>query len=733
MSKGINYIFPEIKGIIRTFYFPICIVTILNFVETRDYRFKHRIFVTTVLLYIILLFVPYVFNIGFESYTQDKVGTIGWFFSSNEISSIYGILIAFVIFSYNKVKNKSIYFLIVIFSLYTVLQIGTKVPAVACAVAIMAFITVNIIKYIKNKEKIIKKQILCGIVILLMFIPMLISSPVVKNYTIYKNFLINHRTESANSNFVKIASTEAELTRINLEDTNSNTEKSLTSEELATIIHSGREDKRIAVASVFDNTKIQNKLFGLGQVDIQHNGYYLVEIDYIDIFYNYGYIGFIVFILPLGLLFISIINVFKKHLFIKLISKEEICAGAVGMVNGMFLGALAGHTLVSPSVSIYVAIIIVELFRNTNEICEVGSESKLMQGKRFAVEKKKARKKSKVKTKKILLIIVVLLIMLVTITFGLIYSYLNNKLSKINYMDIGPVEITDGVAVNLDRYRNIVLLGVDGDIEADSFDTNRRTDCIIIVTLDKETSEVKLTSVYRDTYLEIPNYGYNKVNKAYYQGVANTLTTLNRNLDLNITEFVLVNFETVIHAVEAVGKIQLDVDSEEIKYINGYIDHINRITNGNAAHITKTGVQTVNGIQALAYCRIRYTEGWDYKRTERMREVLQKVFDKVKTLNVTETDRLADIMLPSITTNLSKTEILEFIPKVTQFRIDESKGWPYKTDGYVKKGEWFGPPITLESNVIELHRDLFNQQNYVPSDTVKRISQEIINETGYSK
>ena len=345
--------------------------------------------------------------------------------------------------------------------------------------------------------------------------------------------------------------------------------------------------------------------------------------------------------------------------------------------------------------------------------------------------KKGKRKKGKLKLfGKIVLVLVILLAILV----GSIYWFISNKLGKLQQVDIdeGDLGISDEVSDNLSGYRNIAIFGVDS--RDNELVKGTRSDCIILATIDEKTKEVKLTSVYRDTYLEITGRSLDKVTHAYaYGGAALSMSTLNTNLDLNIKEFVTVNFESVVDIVNAVGGVNIDITSSELKYINGYIDEINRVTNNNASHITKTGSQTLNGVQALAYGRIRYTAGGDYKRTERMRDVMMAVVNKAKKMSVTKLNSLADTLLPKVYTNMSAGEIIGLIPQLASYKITDSTGWPYNTKGATINGVWYGPPITLESNVKELHEKVYGQTNYEPSEKVKEISKKIVNKTGYSK
>lgn len=348
--------------------------------------------------------------------------------------------------------------------------------------------------------------------------------------------------------------------------------------------------------------------------------------------------------------------------------------------------------------------------------------------------KNKEKKSGLKKFGKVMLIILIILIILLGICVGVGFWYVQDKLNKVNYVDISSedVEITDGVDESLNGYRTIAIFGVDS--RSNELVSGTRSDCIILATINENTKEVKLTSVYRDTYLEITGRDLDKVTHAYaYGGAALAMSTLNTNLDLNITEFVTVNFESVVDIVNAVGGVSINITSDELKYINGYVDEINEVTGNSSIHVTTTGTQTLNGVQALAYGRIRYTSGGDYKRTERMRDIMMAVVEKAKKMSVSKLNSLADTILPKIYTNISSSEIISLIPQLATYTITDSTGWPYNTKGATINGVWYGPPITLESNVEELHEQVYGQTDYEVSDTVKEISEKIIKKTGYSE
>ena len=164
---------------------------------------------------------------------------------------------------------------------------------------------------------------------------------------------------------------------------------------------------------------------------------------------------------------------------------------------------------------------------------------------------------------------------------------------------------------------------------------------------------------------------------------------------------------------------------------NDYIRETARVTGKSATYISSSGKQTLNGVQAVAYSRIRYTSGGDYKRTERMRDVIEAMLKKLQTKSIGEINTLLDNILPKIYTNISTGSIISEIPSITKYKITDSIGWPYNTKGKTMT-LWYGIPITLESNVVQLHQELFGESDYKVSDTVKEISNKIIEKTGYT-
>ena len=329
-------------------------------------------------------------------------------------------------------------------------------------------------------------------------------------------------------------------------------------------------------------------------------------------------------------------------------------------------------------------------------------------------------------------IIVLVLVTILVLILGSIFFFINSKLSKIQQVNIDESDlgVSSQVEENLSDYRNIALFGIDS--RDSSLGKGNRSDCIIIASINNKTKEVKLISVYRDTYVNIEGHGLDKITHAYSYGEAPlALKTLNENFDLNITEFVTVNFDAVAEAVNALGGITINVEPEEVNYINQYINETSEVTGLDTEKVTTSGSQTLDGVQAVAYARIRYTEGGDYKRTERMRTVVEAMANKFKTKSISEMNQIIDQILPEVYTNITAGDIFSLLPSIASFNVTDSIGWPYETKG-ITLDRWYGVPVTLESNVKQLHQEAFGETDYTPSDKVKEISNQIIEKTGYT-
>ena len=281
-------------------------------------------------------------------------------------------------------------------------------------------------------------------------------------------------------------------------------------------------------------------------------------------------------------------------------------------------------------------------------------------------------------------------------------------------------------------YTNIALFGLDS--VSNSLDKgNNRSDVMIIASINDATGEVKLVSLYRDTYLDIGDGKYQKANAAYaYGGPDQAVSMLNRNLDLNIDDYVTVGFNGVASLIDEVGGVEIDVQPDEIEHLNNYQSTMAQELGRQYVPVQNTGLQTLNGLQATAYCRIRYTDGGDFKRTQRQKEVLSKAFAKLKAAGPVTMLKVANDMTDKIRTSLNMGEIASMAMKASRYNITETTGMPF--DGMVTVG-YIGDqscviPVHLTDNVKKLHSVLFGDENYTVSSTVQQISDQVSSVSG---
>lgn len=282
-----------------------------------------------------------------------------------------------------------------------------------------------------------------------------------------------------------------------------------------------------------------------------------------------------------------------------------------------------------------------------------------------------------------------------------------------------------------DIYRNIVLFGVDSREKV--LLNGTRSDTIMIASVNEKTQEVKIVSLYRDTFLNVGENTYNKANVAYaYGGPSRAVEMLNNNLDLNITDYVTVGFSGLIDIVDAVGGIAINLTEEEVGYLNSYQICMAEELGREYVPVEVAGEQVLNGMQATAYCRIRYTAGSDFKRTQRQRDVLIQILEKAKTMSLVEMNVAIDAILPKVATSLDIKEILEIASNAKDYTVVDNTGIPFKKNlvgAFVGKKGSCVVPYDLEENVIQLHQFLYNDEDYEPSETVKRYNEEIRRQT----
>ena len=282
-------------------------------------------------------------------------------------------------------------------------------------------------------------------------------------------------------------------------------------------------------------------------------------------------------------------------------------------------------------------------------------------------------------------------------------------------------------------YMNIALFGLDAETESQLY-KGSRSDSIMIASINLDTGDIKLVSVYRDSYLNIGPYRdkaeyYWKCNTAYAAGGAEqAVRMLNTNLDMDITDFVAVGYKGLSSVIDGLGGVYVDVSQEEVSHLNNYQIGVSSVLKCDYTPVKEAGYQLLNGMQATAYCRIRYTKGDDFRRAERQRDVLTAMMEKAKTSSASSLNQMVTAILPEVETSLGVNEIISVLGSLAGYNGVASDGFPF-ADG--RTGATVGSkgscviPDDLEDNVIKLHELLFPEATYKPSRQVSSISDEI--------
>lgn len=280
-------------------------------------------------------------------------------------------------------------------------------------------------------------------------------------------------------------------------------------------------------------------------------------------------------------------------------------------------------------------------------------------------------------------------------------------------------------------YMNVALFGVDAQKESQLY-KGSRSDSTMIANINLDTGEIKLVSLYRDTFLNIGKE-YRKCNAAYsFGGAEQAIRMMNLNLDMDIENFVTVNYKGLADVINGVGGVYIDVDDEEIVHLNNYQVGISDVLKCDYTPVKNSGYQLLDGVQAAAYCRIRYTKGDDFKRAARQREVIMAIEEQAKKCSVNTLIEVFNKAASNIYTSIGSDEIIELIKNISKYHIVAEDGFPQesmRTTGIIGAKGSSVIPLSLESNVVWLHQFLFNDQDYQVSDTVKEYSEKIKSET----
>ena len=349
---------------------------------------------------------------------------------------------------------------------------------------------------------------------------------------------------------------------------------------------------------------------------------------------------------------------------------------------------------------------------------------------------KKGAKKHKNRWWLIAFVIEIIVIIIIVVLF--VNEYISSRIGMIEHKELDETivnnEIDEATVKKMtEGYKTIALFGIDTR-SADMEEEGVRSDTIILCCINNDTKQVKLVSIYRDTYLELVNdyQSYEKATHAYaYGGSQGAVNMLNKNLDLNISEYVSVNFTALTEAIDALGGLDIELKSSELNKLNECIDEQMRINGIQSDYVYETGVVHLNVVQATAYARIRSTDQGDITRTWRQRLVIQKMIEAAKSAGLSKLMDCIDVVVGDISSSLSKDEIIELAKDCFDYEIATTTGFPFTYTSPTLEGK--GSVIVaadLETNVIALHRFLYNDMDYVPTQTVKDISAKVVSDSG---
>lgn len=354
-------------------------------------------------------------------------------------------------------------------------------------------------------------------------------------------------------------------------------------------------------------------------------------------------------------------------------------------------------------------------------------------GGRLEIGKSEAKRKRR---RRIIAMIVAECIALVAIFSYAFMARMMSQIQRSEEFQISEIKTND-IAVdaeeNMKGYWTIAIFGVDARDNAIEKSTN--SDVIILCNINRDTGEIKLVSVYRDSYLNINDKGsYAKANQAYFVGgPKQAVEALNRNLDLQIQDYMTFNWKAVANAIDVLGGVDIELSKVEFFYINSFITETVKATGIGSHQLTHAGMNHLDGVQAVAYGRLRLMDT-DYARTERQRKIIAQAFEKSKKADFQTLYTLIGTVFPQVSTSIGVDDLVSNARNISKFHLGETTGFPQaRGDANMGKKGAVVVPATLESNVIELHKFLFGDEAYTPSDTVKKISAKISSDTGIYK
>lgn len=326
-----------------------------------------------------------------------------------------------------------------------------------------------------------------------------------------------------------------------------------------------------------------------------------------------------------------------------------------------------------------------------------------------------------------------------TLMFIFGYAFVMKRLNLIQRSeefkqeDIRNPEITIDTLEKMEGYWTIALFGVDS--RGSNVEKGTNADVNMICNINQDTGEIRIVSVFRDSYLNIDDEGsYNKINQAYFRGgPSQAVKALNKNLDLDITDYVTFNWKAVADAINILGGIDLELSKAEFYYINSFITETVKATGVASKHLTHAGMNHLDGVQAVAYGRLRLMDT-DFARTERQRKVIELAFEKAKKADFVTLNNIIVTVFPQVSTSIDFNDMVRIAQIFDKYHLGENGGFPFaRGDANMGKKGACVIPQTLETNVVELHQFLFDDDNYTPTDSVKKISAKISADSGMYK
>lgn len=348
------------------------------------------------------------------------------------------------------------------------------------------------------------------------------------------------------------------------------------------------------------------------------------------------------------------------------------------------------------------------------------------------VQAAKMRKKRRNKRRKRIFVLTAEVIIL---TFLLGTAYVMAKYDKIQRVEIDSENVTVNEGAVKEGYTTVALFG--GDSREGQLGAGTHADTIIIASIDNKTKEIRLVSIYRDTFLKQKDDKYNKANSAYFRGgPEEAISMLNENLDLDIEDYVTVDFKALVDTIDLMGGIEIDIQEEEVQYMNEFLQETADVAGTEANFIEHAGEQKLDGAQAVTYARIRSTAGGDYKRTERQRLVIEKIFEKAVKTKISTINKIIDKVFEQVSTSFSLKEALGLAAGVADYQLGETAGFPFEKQDDVRYKNCGSVVVAqgLAENVQELHTFLYpNEEEKPVSDTVQQISDDIAYLTGVTR